>query len=230
MLLPLVVLAGLSIVGGVIQLPFMAPRSSQCLEHWLEPVIEFGEARHRPARGPTTTSTLLMVIAVVGRGRRHRRRLARLRAAHGSRPSSRRSSPTAWYYDQTVSAFMGGPGREAFEGVGLVRRATSSTARSTAPARSCAATAGELRKGQTGYVRGYAGDHRHRRRRACSPGSSSCGGSCSGRDVRGRVPDPHRARPRAGRRRARSSPLDRHAPARARQARRPCSPAWPPAR
>ena len=42
MLLPLVVLAGLSIVGGALQLPFST--DLHFLEKWLEPVIEFGEA------------------------------------------------------------------------------------------------------------------------------------------------------------------------------------------
>src|SRR5690606_33790565 len=47
MLLPLVVLAGLSMLGGIIQLPsfgFIPTDWQHKLEHWLEPVVEFGEA------------------------------------------------------------------------------------------------------------------------------------------------------------------------------------------
>ena len=47
MLFPLVVLAGLSIVGGAIQLPafgFIPDSWQHQLEHWLEPVVEAGEA------------------------------------------------------------------------------------------------------------------------------------------------------------------------------------------
>ena len=42
MLLPLVVLAFLSTVGGALNLPFSS--DVQYLTRWLEPVVEFGEA------------------------------------------------------------------------------------------------------------------------------------------------------------------------------------------
>ncbi len=47
MLLPLVVLAGLSIIGGMLQLPhvsWLPDAWTGKLEQWLEPVVEFGEA------------------------------------------------------------------------------------------------------------------------------------------------------------------------------------------
>jgi NADH-quinone oxidoreductase subunit L len=61
----------------------------------------------------------------------------------------------AWYYDRTVSAFMGGPGRDSFDGAAwfdqhVVDGAVNGTGKVVQ------ATAGELRKGQSGYVRGYA--------------------------------------------------------------------------
>ena len=62
----------------------------------------------------------------------------------------------AWYYDQAVSEFMGGPaGRRSRPRRGSTP--TSSTARSTAPAERVRGTAGVLRKAQSGYVRVYAG-------------------------------------------------------------------------
>ena len=168
MLFPLVVLAGA--VDRRRDHPAAVrawiPDSTARLEHWLEPVVEFGEARHRAARGPTDNKTILMLDR---HGRPpslgHRRRLARLRRSAGSRPSSRRSSPTPGTTTRRSPTSWAGPaGSRSRRRRGSTP--TSSTARSTAPARPCAPSAGELRKGQTGYVRGYAGDHRRRRRRA----------------------------------------------------------------
>jgi len=42
MLMPLVVLAGLAMVGGALQLPFS--KKTAFLEHWLAPVVEESEA------------------------------------------------------------------------------------------------------------------------------------------------------------------------------------------
>ncbi len=47
MTIPLIVLAGLAVFGGLIQLPgfgWLPERSQHQLEHWTEPVIEFAEA------------------------------------------------------------------------------------------------------------------------------------------------------------------------------------------
>ncbi len=156
MLLPLVVLAILSAIGGIIQLPNVTwlPESiTDRLEHWLEPVIEFGEAQISDSWG-YGNKTLLMLFASSGavlgivvawlvyeRGKIKAREPSIL--AH------------AWYYDRTVSDFMGGPGRESFEGAAwfdehVVDGAVNGTGRAIR------ATAGELRKGQSGFVRGYA--------------------------------------------------------------------------
>ena len=62
----------------------------------------------------------------------------------------------AWYYDQTVSDFMGGPGREAFEGTAWFDKHVVDGA-VNGSARGVRALAGGLRKGQSGYVRAYAG-------------------------------------------------------------------------
>ena len=147
----------------------------------------------------------------------------------------------------------GRPGPRGVRGDGVVRRQRRRRRRQRRrPGR--AGIAGELRKGQTGYVRIYAGDHRHRRRRAARlvrprardplmgegvfdralgdglpirPARDRAGAmhrtsgdSPDGAVVHGRVPDPHRPHPRAGRRRARRR-RHRQAPARARQADRP---------
>ena len=189
------------------------------LEHWLEPVIEFGEAEHRRHVGRRQQDVL--------HGDRHRRRRRSASSSPGSSTSGGRIKAVepailanGWYYDQTVTDFMGGPGREAFEGAAWFdANVVDGAVNGTGAGR--AGTAGELRKGQSGFVRAYAGDHRHRRRAACSPGSSSCEGCSEWTDVRGRVPDPHRARSSCRSSARWPSPLAGQPPARARQARRP---------
>jgi NADH-quinone oxidoreductase subunit L len=156
MLAPLVILAGLSIVGGVIQLPnvtWLPDSVTHRLEHWLEPVIEFGEAHISDTWG-YGNKTILMLLATAA-------------AVIGivvawlvyERGRIQAKEPTilanAWYYDRTISAFMGGPGRESFEGASwfdkhVVDGAVNGTGKLVQ------ATAGEMRKSQSGFVRGYA--------------------------------------------------------------------------
>ena len=158
MWIPLVVLAGLAALGGIINLPrlFGIPEGaiSSQLEEWLHPVIEFGEA-HLAGTYAGDHEYFLLAIAV-------------LCTATGllfawlvySRHRIRAIEPEilaeGWYYDRTVSDFVGGPGTTAFQatanfdetvidgavdGVGTVVINTGE----------------ELRKGQTGYMRQYAG-------------------------------------------------------------------------
>jgi NADH-quinone oxidoreductase subunit L len=157
MLTPLVVLAGLAAIGGIIQLPSVTwlPESiTEKLEHWLEPVIEFGEADITGTWG-YDNKTILMLFATA--------------AAVGGiivawlvyeKDRIKAVEPTvlanAWYYDKAVSDFMGGPGRESFEGAAWFDAHVIDGAVNGA-ARAVRGTAGELRKGQSGYVRGYAG-------------------------------------------------------------------------
>jgi NADH-quinone oxidoreductase subunit L len=156
MLLPLVVLAGLSIVGGIIQLPsvtWLPDSLTGRLEHWLEPVIEFGEA-DIAGTWAYDNKTILMLIATAA---------AVLGIIIGflvyEKGRIKANEPTilanAWYYDQTVTAFMGGPGRESFEATAWFDSHVVDGAVNGA-GRVVQATAGELRKGQTGYVRSYA--------------------------------------------------------------------------
>ena len=102
-----------------------------------------------------------------------------------------------WYYDQAVTDFMGGPGREGLRGGGLVRRQrrrrrcqrhrpSRARRRPASCARARAATCAPTPRSSASASS------------CCSPGSSSSGGSCDGRR---RLPDPHRARARAGGRR-----------------------------
>jgi NADH-quinone oxidoreductase subunit L len=150
MLVPLVVLAGLSTVGGALNLPFS--KDLHFLEHWLEPVIEVGERQLS-----SDTKDLKLVIAIVSIVVA----LAGLVAAYLVYTKRRLKAvepallENAWYYDRGVSSFMGGPGRKAFESVAwfdanVVDGAVNGSGRSVQ------GFGGLARRAQNGLVRGYA--------------------------------------------------------------------------
>jgi NADH-quinone oxidoreductase subunit L len=149
MLLPLVVLAILSVIGGALNLPIA---NLDFLAEWLHPVVEEGE--QVLAAGTEDLQVLLGVIAsvvaiagiVIGWLVYERKRLSAVEPA---------ALAHAYYYDESISRFVAGPGRATFaafawfdanvidgavNGVGRLFRASG----------------GQLRKLQTGYVRNYA--------------------------------------------------------------------------
>jgi NADH-quinone oxidoreductase subunit L len=158
MALPLVLLAGMAMVGGALNLPFTD--DLKFLEHWLHPVLEFVT----PDGGHITTEAELDVgtatkFALAG--------LAILAAlvgiAYAAHVYLRRKAKAVepeilargWYYDESISAFMGGPGRAGFDAVttfdetvvdGAVNGVGAGTGR----------LGGLLRATQTGFVRNYA--------------------------------------------------------------------------
>ena len=149
MTLPLVMLAVLSIAGGVINLPFND--DVDFLEHFLEPVLGENEAH---IAVPTGTKVTLAVIAVVAG-------LIGIAVASAVylRRRVRAVEPEvlahAWYYDEEVSAFMGGPGRKSFDGIAwfdahIVDGAVNGVATVVR------AVGGRLRSVQSGFVRSYA--------------------------------------------------------------------------
>ncbi len=157
MWIPLVVLAALALLEGLINLPdlFGIPGDAQHrLEEWLHPVIEFGEAEIEGTFAYDNTY-LLVAIAVVGAlaglvvawlmySRRRIRVVEPVVLAHG------------WYYDEAITDFVGGPGTAAFEATTTFdEKVVDGAVNGVATA--VGATADELRKGQTGYVRQYAG-------------------------------------------------------------------------
>ena len=158
MLTPLVVLAGLSVVMGIIQLPDVDVGAR--LVRPPPRALAGAGRRVRRANIDGTWAidhkTILMLIATAASVAGIIARLARLRAGpHQGRRAGVLAN--AWYYDKAVTDFMGGPGEDVVRGVPPGSTPTSSTAPSTAPAERVRDVAGELRKGQTGYVRGYAG-------------------------------------------------------------------------
>ena len=157
MLAPLVVLAGLATVGGIIQLPsvtWLPDSITNLLEHWLEPVIEFGEADITGTWGYGNKTILMLIASAAAVGGIIVAWLVyekdRLKVVEPTVLAN------AWYYDKTVSDFMGGPGRESFDGAAWFDANVIDGAVNGA-GRSVRSAAGELRKSQTGYVRGYAG-------------------------------------------------------------------------
>jgi NADH-quinone oxidoreductase subunit L len=152
MTLPLVVLAGLAVVGGGLNIPI--DDRLMHLEHWLYPVVTFDEAK-LGAGGTVKVSlalaaTIGAIIGIAGavavylKGR-----------TDVARKVEQPLFAAGWHYDSSISAFMGGPGRKAFDavarfdkqvidgavnGVATVVREGSSRGRSL----------------QTGYVRTYA--------------------------------------------------------------------------
>jgi NADH-quinone oxidoreductase subunit L len=152
MVLPLVALAGLAFVGGVINLPFK--HSTEKLAQWLEPVVH-GAGVERVLAGDTEDiKWVLAGIATLG---------AIVGIAIGFLVYAKRRIKAVepkvlaegWYYDKSVSDFMGGPGRQSFEGVAwfdanVVDGAVNGSGKVVQ------LVAGVIRKGQSGLVRTYA--------------------------------------------------------------------------
>ena len=151
MLMPLVVLAGLSIVGGALQLPFT--KDLHFLEKWLEPVVEHGEA-HIKGSWAYDNKYLLMGVAIVVA-------LAGIAVAVGvyGKKKLKAIEPeilaNGWFYDRLVSNFMGGPGRRAFDAVAWAdANVIDGAVRGTGVA--VRSTSGVARRLQSGFVRAYA--------------------------------------------------------------------------
>ena len=131
MLFPLVALAGLAIVGGVIQLPsysWIPEDLTQKLEHWLHPVVEFGEAEiigtsAYDNRGLLALAAIAASLIGIAAG-------IAVYSKHKAKAFEPQLLADGYRYDATVSAFMGGPGaRPSRRSPGSTR--PSSTAPST---------------------------------------------------------------------------------------------------
>ena len=150
MLAPLVALAGLSAVGGILQLPF--GHSVKFLEKWLEPVVGEREAVLNSTAESAKWGLLVVAVVVA---------LAGIVAAYlvYERKRYKAVEPAAlahaWYYDETVAAFMGGPGTMAFDGVAEVDARVVDGA-VNGVGKSLTLAGEQLRRLQTGYVRSYA--------------------------------------------------------------------------
>jgi NADH-quinone oxidoreductase subunit L len=146
---PLVVLSIGAVFGGLLNLPFTDKLGF--LSRWLEPVV--GEAEHQLQLSGAAQWVFAIVSALVAVGgialaylvyERHRIKAVEPELlAHG------------WYYDEAISAFMGGPGYQGFEDVLWVDEHVIDGAVNGIGK---ASTAGGrvLRVLQSGYIRNYA--------------------------------------------------------------------------
>jgi len=151
MTVPLVLLAIASIFAGVVNLPFTG--RVQTLQNWLEPVVGAGEVHVDVATG---VKIGLAVLATIGSliGIAAGVQLY-LRRRFEDRPADPEILERGWYYDQAITDFAGGPGREGFDGVAwtdahVVDGAVNGVGWLVRVA------GGGLRRLQTGYVRSYA--------------------------------------------------------------------------
>ncbi len=149
MTLPLVALAGLGIVAGVLNLPFT--KNLHFLERWLEPILA-----HHHELPAGSTLVVLAAIAIV---------LALAGIAGAIAVYVRRAVPPetvekdvfaqGWYIDTAYSRFMGGPGRRLFDGIAWFDRNVIDGA-VTGTAKVVRVAGDGLRRLQSGQVRGYA--------------------------------------------------------------------------
>jgi len=150
MTVPLVVLATLSVLGGLINLPF---GSGGGLEHWLEPV--FGEALHHVDASGGLKVTLALVAtsaAVAGIGFAYAT-FMKARRLDAYEPVVLKK---AWGIDGLYAALIVTPGRAlaAFSAYVVDARIIDGVVNGLGTA--VRGSGGVLRKVQTGYVRNYA--------------------------------------------------------------------------
>jgi NADH-quinone oxidoreductase subunit L len=146
---PLVVLAVLSIVGGVINLPFND--NVHFLEHFLEPVLRANEAEIAVSTG----AKVALAAVAIGAGLVGIALASVVYVRHRVRAIEPEVLAHAWYYDEEVTAFMGGPGRKSFDAIAwfdvhIIDGAVNGVATLVR------GVGGRLRPLQSGFVRSYA--------------------------------------------------------------------------
>lgn len=149
MTLPLVLLAGLALVGGALNLPFT--NSTKVLEHWLEPVIGHHELGVSGV-GITVLAVIATVTALAG--------IAFAAVVYLQRKVDPERIELdvfskGWFIDSSYARFVGGPGRKLFDAAAWFDRNVVDGA-VNGVASVVATASGELSKTQTGRVRNYA--------------------------------------------------------------------------
>jgi NADH-quinone oxidoreductase subunit L len=144
MVAPLVVLAGLSIVGGAINLPFNA--HTEKLTLWLEPVVGV----HESETAKLPLALVAIAVGLVGiAGSYAVYYFKRVKAVEPALLAE------GWYYDATVSNFMGGPGRKSFDAIAWLDKNVVDGG-VNGVGRLVGGTAQRIRTVQSGNVRNYA--------------------------------------------------------------------------
>lgn len=150
MTVPLVVLAVAAMVAGIMNLPFTS--DLHFLDHWLEPTLV------HPAHLTSSASVkwALAVVAVIGGAIG----IAAAAAVYLKNrfPAKQIELPIlarGWRFDESITNFMGGPGRKSFDLVAWFD-ATFVDGAVTGVGRLVRDGGGQLRRLQSGLVRSYA--------------------------------------------------------------------------
>ncbi len=150
---PLVVLAGLSLVGGLINLPFS--KDVEFLDKWLEPVLEHSGMRVVGASSGLKVTLAVIAVIVGGVG------IAIAYAVYlkGKADPKKIELPIlaqGWRYDASLAAFFGGPARKMADFTAFVVDRKGIDGAVNGIAKLAAGGGQQLRKTQSGYVRNYA--------------------------------------------------------------------------
>jgi NADH-quinone oxidoreductase subunit L len=151
MTLPLVVLAGLAAVGGLLNLPLFS--KTLFLEHWLEPSL--GHVEHHVLTSGTKIGlgAFAAVAAVAGIGIAYATWFKKRPEENANLEPA--ILEQAWGYDAAVAAAVGGPGTAAAAGAATFdKRVVDGAVNGVATL--VRQGGDQLRKVQTGYVRNYA--------------------------------------------------------------------------
>ncbi len=150
MTLPLVLLAGAAAIGGIMNLPLVG--DWLVLEHFLEPVLAHPHHFSSPTRDKIVLAVVAVVIALGGIA-------FAIRAWLQSRIPTDKLEPAllenVFYFDSTISNFVGGPGTKAFEAAATADRRFVDGA-VNGVARLVRMLGEAVRPLQSGYLRHYA--------------------------------------------------------------------------
>ena len=148
---PLVVLSGLAITGGVMQLPFS--KETHWLEHWLEPVVHHAEANIK-GTWASDNKWLLLALAVVVAFTGIAASIT-VYAKGKAKPIEPEILADAWRYDSAIASLVGGPGRKAFNAVAAFDAHIVDGA-VVGVGTEVRAASGLLRRARSGLIRSYA--------------------------------------------------------------------------
>jgi NADH-quinone oxidoreductase subunit L len=152
MTLPLLILAPFAFLDGWINSPFSD--KGKFLEHWLHPIVHHAEAVSTATTGTkiglavVATAAGLLGIAIAA--------VVYLKNRQDLRAKIEQPIlAQGWRYDSTITAFMGGPGRKAFDAIAAFDRVVIDGAVNGVGSLVRSASR-EGRKTQSGLVRNYA--------------------------------------------------------------------------
>ena len=149
MTVPLIVLAVLAGTGELLNLPFTP--DLHVLQHWLEPVVGANELHIDVATGTKVALAIAAIVAsVTGIALAY---LIYLR--HKVRAVEPAALAHGWYYDESITRFVGGPGTKGFDAVAWFDRNVIDGAVNGVAALVRSSGRG-LRTVQSGFVRSYA--------------------------------------------------------------------------